>query len=81
MKTIIRFQTCILAAGSDKRSKRSGSSIQVQRKQSIIVTFFTIAQINVYNTMCKFKVTKTEIKMGYMERDKTHQVLTFKSVY
>lgn len=80
MKTIIRFQTCILAAGSDKRSKRSGSTIQVQRKQSIIVTFFYNCT-NVYNTMCKFKVTKTEIKMGYMERDKTHQVLTFKSVY
>lgn len=45
MKTIIRFQTFILAAGSDKRSKRSGSTIQVQRKQSIIVTFFTIAQM------------------------------------
>lgn len=50
---------------------------EYKENKALLSHFFTLA----LSFTIQYKVTKTEIKMDCIERDKTHQVLTFLSVY
>lgn len=50
---------------------------EYKENKTSLSLFFTLA----LSFTIQYKVTKTEIKMDCIERDKTHQVLTFLSVY
>lgn len=52
---------------------------EYKENKASLSLFFTLALS--FIIQYKYKVTKTEIKMDCIERDKTHQVLTFLSVY
>lgn len=78
-KLLSDFRLVSLLQDLIKGPKDQVVPFKYKENKALLSFFYTCT--TVYNTMCKFKVTKTEIKMGCIERDKTHQVLTFKSVY